>query len=60
MFNGKKSHIMRHPYATLALLGLAAAGAVSIGERVRSFVSGKARCIGNMTAGMRRVSQSDE
>ena len=29
---------MRHPYATLAVLGLAAVGAISISEKVKCFL----------------------
>ena len=54
MFNGKKGRIMRHPYATLTLVGLAAVGVVSIGDRVRSFVTGKACCIGNMMRSLKK------
>ena len=53
MFGNKKGHIMRHPYATLAIIGLAAAGAMSIGEKVKDFVSDKAKCVGNMMNGMK-------
>ncbi|MBO7196229.1 MAG: hypothetical protein J6V80_02740 [Clostridia bacterium] len=56
MFNGKKGRIMRHPYATLTLIGLAAVGAVSIGDKVKSFVMGKACCIGNMMHSLRKNS----
>lgn len=48
MFQNKKGHIMRHPYATLLIIGLAAVGAVSIGEKVKCFVTEKAQCIGSM------------
>ena len=48
MFCGKKSRIMRHPYLTLAVLGLAVAGAITITNNVRDFISDKSRCVGNM------------
>ena len=48
MFNNKKGRIMRHPYATLAVLGLATVGAVSIGQRVKDMFSSKTRCVSNM------------
>jgi len=57
MFNGKKGRIMRHPYATLAIVGLAAMGAVSIGEKVRGFVSNKSKMLGHMMVGMKKDSQ---
>ncbi len=60
MFSSKKGSIMRHPYATLAVIGLAAAGVVSITEKARSFVMGKAGAIGNMMRGMKKDSQMME
>ena len=54
MFNSKKSGIVRHPYTALTLIGLAAVGAVSIGEKVRSICTGSTKCIGNMFAGMKK------
>lgn len=53
MFNAKKGRIMRHPYATLLLVGLATVGAISIGEKVKGFCSDKTRCVGDMIAGIR-------
>lgn len=53
MFNNKKGHIMRHPYATLAIIGLAAAGAISIGEKIKCFCSGKSKTISNMMSSMK-------
>lgn len=53
MFNGKKGSIMRHPYATLIIIGLATAGAVSIGEKIKSFCSCKTRGISTMISGMK-------
>lgn len=48
MFNNKKGCIMRHPYATLIVLGLAAVGAMSVGEKVKCFFYTKTRCFSNM------------
>jgi hypothetical protein len=53
MLKGKKCHIMRHPYLTLAVLGLAATGAVAITNRVRGFLTDKTRCVGNMVKSIR-------
>lgn len=56
MLKGKKSHIMRHPYLTLTVLGLAATGAVVITNRVRCFLTDKTRCV----SGMMRSIKMDE
>ena len=53
MFKGKKSHIMRHPYLTLAVLGLAVTGAVTITNSIRGFINDKTRCLGNMVRSVR-------
>ena len=53
MLKGKKCHLMRHPYLTLAILGLAVTGAVTITNSVRSFISDKSRCVGNMMKSVR-------
>ena len=58
MFNGKKGRMMRHPYATLAVLGLAAVGAWSISEKVKCFLGGKANCVGNMISSMSKGENS--
>ena len=57
MFNNKKGSIMRHPYVTLTVLGLAAVGAVGIGQKVKGFVNSKARCISGMVGGMKKDNQ---
>ena len=53
MFGNKKGSIMRHPYATLAIIGLATAGVISIGERIKCFCSGKTRALTGMMSNMR-------
>ena len=53
MFSNKKSSIMRHPYATLAIIGLAAVGAVSIGEKVKCFFTQKMTCLSSMMGNMK-------
>lgn len=57
MFNNKKGSIMRHPYVTLAVLGLATVGAVGIGQKVKSFVDNKTRCISGMVSSMKKDTQ---
>ena len=52
MFNRKKGGIMRHPYATLVVFGLAAVGVISIGEKMKCFFEGKAGCVRNMISSM--------
>ncbi len=46
--------MMRHPYLTLTVLGLAAVGAVSITEKVKCFFYDKTRCVGNMLTSMKK------
>ena len=53
MFSHKKGSIMRHPYVTIAIIGLAAVGAVGIGQKVKGFVDSKAKCLGGMISGMK-------
>ena len=48
---------MRHPYVTLAVLGLATVGAVGIGQKVKSFVDNKTRCISGMVSSMKKDTQ---
>ena len=45
--------MMRHPYMTLAVLGLAAVGVVSITEKVKCFFYDKTKCVGNMLTSMK-------
>ncbi len=45
MFNSKKGRMMRHPYATLAVIGLATAGAISIVNMGKRFVKEKSECV---------------
>lgn len=58
MFNSKKGRIMRHPYLALTVLGLAAVGAVSIGEKVKGFCCEKTRCVSNMLTNMKENKNS--
>ena len=59
MFNSKKGSIMRHPYATLMIVGLAAAGAISIGEKIKSFCSSKTKCLEGMMHSMKKDTMSN-
>ena len=54
MFNGKKGRMMRHPYMTLAVVTLAAVGAVSITEKVKCFFTEKTKCAHNMLMSMKK------
>lgn len=54
MFSNKKGKIMRHPYATLTVIGLATVGALSISHRVKSFFSCKMGHLSNMVSGMKK------
>ena len=58
MFSNKKSSIMRHPYATLMIVGLAAVGAVSIGEKLKCFFTHKMHCVTNMMSGIKNEFQA--
>lgn len=53
MLKARKGHIMRHPYLTLAVLGLAVTGAVTITNRAKYFFMDKGRCVSNMVKGMK-------
>ena len=59
MFNNKKPNIFRHPYATLMIVGLAAAGAISIGEKIKSFCSSKTKCLEGMMHSMKKDTMSN-
>lgn len=56
MLKGKKCHIMRHPYLTLTVMGLAAVGVMTITNKVRSFMSDKSHCV----SGMMKSARMDE
>lgn len=53
MYKARKGHIMRHPYLTLTILGLAVTGAVTITNHIKGFCMDKGRCVGNMVRGMK-------
>lgn len=53
MMKAKKGRMMRHPYATLAVFGLAATGAISITQKVKGFFKDKTTCVSNMVKGMK-------
>ena len=48
--NGRK---MRHPYARIALFGLAVTGAVSIVNKTKRFAKEKMNSVSNMVRGMK-------
>ena len=54
MFNGKKGGIMRHPYLTLTVLGLATVGVISISDRIRCIFNSKPKCVENMLSMMKK------
>jgi hypothetical protein len=54
VFNNKKGKIMRHPYATIVVLGLATVGAISITSKVKQFFKEKSCCVGNMFNGIKQ------
>ena len=53
MFNNKKGQMMRHPYATLAIIGLATAGAIGITNKIKSVFTCKKDNISCMMKGMK-------
>ena len=57
MHMSKKGRMMRHPYLSIAVLGLAAAGAVSITNKVKDFVKDKAGCITGMMQSVKSVNK---
>ena len=48
MFNSKKGRIMRHPYATLAIVSLAAAGAISLTNKTKKLFTEKSKALTGM------------
>ena len=48
MIFGKKGQKRRHPYATLAVFSLAAAGVVGLYNKTASFVKDKGKCVMSM------------
>ena len=48
MFNSKNRRMMRHPYATLAVLSLAVAGAISITQKGKKLIKEKGESVKNM------------
>ena len=48
MFKSKKGRMMRHPYATLTLFSLAAAGVISLTQKGKQLVMEKSQCVKNM------------
>ena len=54
MFSNKKGKIMRHPYITLAVIGLATVGAINITASVKRFLKEKSCCVGNMFNGIKQ------
>lgn len=53
MFNNKKGNILRHPYATLMVVGLATAGAITIGGKVKQLFTYKGGSLSNMLGRMK-------
>ena len=53
MFKGKKSHIMRHPYLSLAVFGLATAGVMSITKKTKKFLKEKMKCVSDAVKDMK-------
>ena len=54
MYKNKNRRIMRHPYATIVVLGLATVGAISITSKVKQFFKEKSCCVGNMFNGIKQ------
>ena len=53
MFSNKKGKIMRHPYITLAVIGLAAVGVMSITDKVKCFCKQKGQHVTEMMNNMK-------
>ena len=56
MYKSKKGRMMRHPYATLAVVGLAAAGAVSLTNKTKKLITEKSAAL----TGMMKKMKNDE
>lgn len=48
MFNSKNRRMMRHPYATLAVFSLAAAGAISLTQKGKKLIKEKSESVKDM------------
>ena len=57
MFNNKKGQIMRHPYATLAIIGLATAGAIGLTNKVKNIFSCKKNSVSCKIKGIKENSE---
>lgn len=57
MFNNKKAGFMRHPYAMLTVIGLATAGALAVGSRVKGFLTDKTKQMSHMMHNMKNEFQ---
>ncbi len=53
MFQSKKGRMMRHPYVSLALIGLATVGVMSISNRVKGFFMEKSSQVKGMMSEMK-------
>lgn len=56
MFNNKKGNFLRHPYATLTVIGLATLGVLSISEKVKNICHCKAHSVSSMFGRMKNDS----
>ena len=54
MFNRKNGGIMRHPYLTLTVLGLATVGVISISDKIKCIFNSKPKCVENMFSMMKK------
>ena len=48
MYKNKNRRIMRHPYATLTVLSLATAGAISLTQKGKQLLKDKTACLTQM------------
>lgn len=53
MFQSKKGRIMRHPYVSLTLIGLATVGVMSISNKVKGFFMEKTSRVKGMMSEMK-------